>query len=146
MILSGLIQTATAEHQVVTHLTSKRPTSAGSSTSAPDTSNLSELIPTLLSTIEEAAGEPQDIFQAQVCLAWVHYILSETGLAATRLPKTIDETVQSLTGDGQPLSPWTEVCLIKGCYIKGMMIPGKLNMVSYLICHRCGTIPHFSRR
>ncbi|KAL2001981.1 hypothetical protein VTN02DRAFT_896 [Thermoascus thermophilus] len=114
-----LIQTATAEHQVVTHLASKRPTSAGSSTSAPDTSILSELIPTLLSAIEEAAGEPQDIFQAQVCLAWVHYLLSETGLAATRLPNSIDETVQSLTGDGHPLSPWTEVCLIKGCYIKG---------------------------
>ncbi|KAJ9207122.1 hypothetical protein DTO164E3_396 [Paecilomyces variotii] len=113
-----LLQVASAESQVVAYINS-RPSTAATSNSGSASTQLSELIPTLLSVIEEAQGTPQDIFQAQVCLGWVHWVLSEPALAAARLPKDFYATVQTLSGEGEALSPWTEVCLVKGCYIKG---------------------------
>jgi cargo-transport protein YPP1 len=62
---------------------------------------------------------PEDVFQAQTCVAWRHWILSEPGLAASELPKDISAAAQSLTGIGKTTSAWTEICLIKAAYIKG---------------------------
>ncbi|KAJ5099786.1 hypothetical protein N7532_006787 [Penicillium argentinense] len=109
----GVIQTATAETRVVAFL-QQRP--ATDSTTTP---HLPELIPALLTTIENNDGTLQEILQAQVCLGWIHWTLNEPGLAAARLPKDFTATVDTLTADGQTLSPWTEVCLVKGCYLKG---------------------------
>lgn len=70
--------------------------------------------------MEEEGSLPQDVFQAQVCLGWLHWTLSEPALASSRLPKDFDVTLRRLFGDEQVLSPWTEVCIIKGGYMKGM--------------------------
>jgi cargo-transport protein YPP1 len=84
-------------------------------------SNLSELIPKLISVIEEAEGTLQDVFQAQVCLGWVHWTLSEPGLAVGRLPKDLDDsTIAALLEEGKSLTKWTEVCIVKAGYIKSM--------------------------
>jgi hypothetical protein len=83
--------------------------------------SLSDLIPQLLSSIEAEDDFPQDIFQAQVCLGWVHWTLSEPALAALRLPKDLDATMHDLTGDGQGISGWTEVCVIKAGFMKGLV-------------------------
>lgn len=103
---------------MVTYLRQK--TSPGAS-DAP-TPNLPELIPALLTTIENNDGAPQEIVQAQVCLGWVHWALGEPKLAALRLPTNFTTTVNALLHDGKALSAWTEVCLVKGCYIKGSSI------------------------
>ncbi|KAJ5921224.1 hypothetical protein N7466_009550 [Penicillium verhagenii] len=108
-----VIQTATAESRVVAFIHQK------TTTEATATPNLPELIPALLTTIENNDGTPQEILQAQVCLGWVHWTLNEPGLAASRLPKNFAATVDSLFSEGHDLSDWTEVCLVKGCYIKG---------------------------
>ncbi|KAJ5663409.1 hypothetical protein N7507_004140 [Penicillium longicatenatum] len=108
-----VIQTATAETRVVAFIHQKTTTE---STATP---NLPELIPALLTTIENNDGTPQEILQAQVCLGWVHWTLNEPALAAVRLPKDFTATVQALLSEGHELSEWTEVCLVKGCYIKG---------------------------
>lgn len=113
-----MIQTATAESRVIVYLQHK----ASAETTQPSP-NLLELIPALLTTIGNNDGSPQEILQAQVCLGWIHWALNEPALAAVRLPKDFAATVSSLTSDGQALTPWTEVCLVKGCYIKGMQIP-----------------------
>lgn len=60
------------------------------------------------------------MFQAQICLGWVHWALNEPALAAARLPRDFGETLNTLTSSGEELSSWTKVCLVKGCYIKGM--------------------------
>ncbi|KAE8383213.1 hypothetical protein BDV26DRAFT_251897 [Aspergillus bertholletiae] len=112
-----LLEVASAEYQVALH-SPQRPSSAQSS-SASSSSALAELIPHLLSTVERADGPPQDIFQAQVCLGWVHWTLNEPGLAVARLPDDFDETVHKLTGSGEELSPWTKICMAKACYLKG---------------------------
>lgn len=91
--------------------------SAGDSSSSP---NLVELIPALLVTIENNDGSPQELLQAQVCLGWIHWVLNEPALSAARLPKDFAETVESIASGGEQPTPWTEVCLVKGCYIKGM--------------------------
>jgi hypothetical protein len=111
----GVIQTATAESRVVTYLQQK------TSSETASTPNLPELIPALLTTIENNDGTPEEIVQAQVCLGWIHWALSEPALAAGRLPKDFAVTVDELTAGGQTPSAWTEVCLVKGCYIKGII-------------------------
>ncbi|KAF9890955.1 hypothetical protein FE257_005212 [Aspergillus nanangensis] len=106
-----LLEVASAEYQISQNLHT-RPSSATAS-------SLSELIPSLLETIDKAEGSEQDIFQAQICLGWIHWTLNEPGLAAARLPKDFGEAFDSLTSTGEELSCWTKVCLVKGCYIKG---------------------------
>ncbi|KAJ5702396.1 Tetratricopeptide-like helical [Penicillium malachiteum] len=108
-----IIQTATAESRVVAYIQQKTTTE---STSTP---NLPELIPALLTTIENNDGTPQEILQARVCLGWIHWTLNEPALAASRLPQDFTATIDALLNEGQELSSWTEVCLVKGCYIKG---------------------------
>ncbi|KAJ5628674.1 Tetratricopeptide-like helical [Penicillium lividum] len=108
-----VIQTATAESRVVSFIHQKNTTETTA------TPNLPELIPALLTTIENNDGTPQEILQAQVCLGWVHWTLNEPALAAARLPKDFAATVDALLSEGHDLSDWTEVCLVKGCYIKG---------------------------
>ncbi|EAU30508.1 conserved hypothetical protein [Aspergillus terreus NIH2624] len=112
-----LLEVASAEYQIAQHL-QKSPSSARPSSAA--SYSVSELIPSLLSTIDKAEGSHQDVFQAQICLGWVHWALNEPALAAARLPRDFGETLNTLTSSGEELSSWTKVCLVKGCYIKGM--------------------------
>ncbi|KAI9041654.1 putative filamentation protein (Rhf1) [Aspergillus affinis] len=112
---SCLLEVASAEYQIAAE-TQKRSSTARPSSSS--TSSLPELIPSLLSTVERGGESKQDTFQAQVCLGWVHWTLNEPGLAVARLPRDFEETINDLATEG-PLSPWTEVCIVKGCYLKG---------------------------
>ncbi|KAL2865649.1 putative filamentation protein (Rhf1) [Aspergillus lucknowensis] len=112
------LDVASAEYQIITHLhrSSSSPTGRPTSSSS---AGLPELIPSLLSTVDKADGSRQEVFQAQVCLGWVHYTLNEPGLAAARLPKDFEDELNALVAAGDEISPWTKVCLVKGCYIKG---------------------------
>ncbi|KAL4800986.1 hypothetical protein BDV19DRAFT_352505 [Aspergillus venezuelensis] len=111
------LDVARAEHQIITYF--HKSSSAVEPPPSTSSSGLSELIPSLLSTIEKADGTKQEIFQAQVCLGWVHYTLNEPALAAARLPKDFKEELDTLTAEGDELSPWSRACLAKGCFIKG---------------------------
>ncbi|KAL4919431.1 hypothetical protein BDW62DRAFT_199744 [Aspergillus aurantiobrunneus] len=110
------LDVARAEHQIITHF---HRTSSAARPPSSSSSNIPDLIPSLLSTIDKADGSKQEIFQAQICLGWVHYTLNEPGLAAARLPKSFKDEFDNLTAEGDELSPWTKVCFAKGCYIKG---------------------------
>ncbi|KAJ5795102.1 hypothetical protein N7457_001701 [Penicillium paradoxum] len=92
-----LVQTATAESRVIAYLEQK---SSGDSSSLP---NLVELIPALLVTIENNDGSPQELLQAQVCLGWIHWVLDEPALAASRLPRDFAATVDSFASGGSNL-------------------------------------------
>ncbi|OGE57223.1 hypothetical protein PENARI_c002G08433 [Penicillium arizonense] len=105
----------TSESRVILYLQQKFSAEDSSSSS-----NLVELIPALLMTIENSDGSPQELLQAQVCLGWIHWVLNEPALAAARLPASFVETVDSLAGGGGVPTAWTEVCLVKGCYIKAI--------------------------
>ncbi|KAH7074480.1 filamentation protein-like protein [Paraphoma chrysanthemicola] len=111
-----LTHTARSEAQIAAYST-QRPSTAASTAS----NGLSQIIPSLLTTIEDGGeGEPsQDAFQATVCLGWLHYVLDEPGLAVARLPKDFGFVATTLNGTAGSLSPWSRVCLVKGAYLKG---------------------------
>ncbi|KAK2878161.1 hypothetical protein FQN49_001086, partial [Arthroderma sp. PD_2] len=112
-----LIQTVEAESQIVEYC--KKRTSIGSAANEQSANNLRECIPKLQSVLEEEQNTPQDAFQTQVCLAWLFWELSEPDEVTASLPEDFETTVQSLTGSEQSLSPWTEVCIVQGGYLKG---------------------------
>ena len=107
--------TARSEAQVVTYST-RRPSTAASTASAA-TSGLASIIPTLLTAVEDEGDHVQDAFQATICLGWLHYVLDEPGLAIARLPKDFAAVATKL--EGQSMSGWTRVCLVKGAFLKG---------------------------
>ncbi|WEW56601.1 hypothetical protein PRK78_002048 [Emydomyces testavorans] len=110
--------TAQAECQIANYASKRRTTDSASA--AQNKAPVLELIPTLLSLIQDEEGNAtEDVFQAQVCLGWLHWELSEPTLALSCLPKDLGHTVHLLCGNGQNFSPWTEVCIVKGGYMKG---------------------------
>ncbi|KAL1608084.1 hypothetical protein SLS60_003023 [Paraconiothyrium brasiliense] len=108
----GLTKTARAEAQIARYST-QRPSTASSTAS----SGLSTIIPTLLTAIEEEGDHLQDALQATVCLAWLHYVLEEPGLAIARLPRDMAAVATNM----QETSPtnWTRACIVKGAFLKG---------------------------
>jgi hypothetical protein len=91
----------------------------------------------LLAAIDEETTYPEDVFQATVCLGWIHWELREFALAATRMPKDIaayiaDEDEE--TSSTEPTPTWVHVCAMKGAYIKGMIsFPEHANTETLLI-------------
>ena len=113
----GLIQTATAEHEVARYaaqaVTSKKLTAPSNSI------GLGGLIQSLLSTIASEPKSSEDVFQTQTCLAWLHWSLSEPDVAITTFPKDPAMVLRDMAGGGQTTSQWSEICLIKAAYIMG---------------------------
>jgi hypothetical protein len=86
-------------------------------------SGLAKLVEPLLAAIEEETTYPEDVFQATVCLGWIHWELQDFSLAATQMPKDIaayiDEDDEESRTDSIP--SWVHVCAVKGAYIKGTL-------------------------
>lgn len=112
-----LTLTARSEASVAAYSTQRPSTAASTSTSG-----LSQLIPPLLTAIEEEvnnSNRTQDAFQAAVCLGWLHYVLEEPGLAVARLPKDFGADVAMFANSEGSFSGWSRVCAVKGSYLKG---------------------------
>src|SRR4051812_22090033 len=100
MTPKGLLQTAAAEHKVANY--AARPTTPRNTASpASNSESIAELIPLLLSTVNSEAVLTEDGFQAQTCLGWIHWVLSEPGLTVSTLPKEISSTVKDLISNGK---------------------------------------------
>jgi hypothetical protein len=111
----GLTLTARSEAQVVAHNTQRPSTAASTASTA--TSGLATIIPSLLTAVEDEGDHVQDAFQATICLGWLHYVLDEPGLAIARLPKDFAAVATKL--EGQSMTGWTQVCVVKGAFLKG---------------------------
>ncbi|KAF1972267.1 filamentation protein-like protein [Bimuria novae-zelandiae CBS 107.79] len=107
-----LTKTARSEVQIAKY-SIQRPSTASSTAS----SGLSNIVPALLTAIEEEGDHVQDAFQATVCLAWLHYVLEEPGLALARLPNDL-AAVATKMQEAAPTS-WTRTCIVKGSFLKG---------------------------
>lgn len=110
----GLTLTARSETQIAT-FTVQRPSTTASTAST----GLSQIIPTLLTAIDEEEDHVQDAFQATVCLGWLHYVIEEPGLAVGRLPKDFGTVARKMSDKDGTLSGWTRVCICKGAFLKG---------------------------
>lgn len=116
---ADLIETATAELQVVAHIRREKFASKKGIVASPD-SDLAALIPKLSSIVDKAQDSQQhEALQAQVCVAWIHWFLTESRQASASLPKNFAAMLDRF-GENTALSPWITVCLVKGCYIRGM--------------------------
>ena len=113
---TALVLTARSEAQVATYAPHERPPTAPSESTR---SHLSGLIPPLLQAIAEEEGYPEDKFQANACLGWLHWVLREPCLAATRLPKDIGAALLNFGATGTHSPGWIQVCGVKAAYIKG---------------------------
>ncbi|EEY16492.1 conserved hypothetical protein [Verticillium alfalfae VaMs.102] len=98
--------------------TASRPQTARPQTAAAPASDIdtAEQISKLLETIENDDLHPEDKFQAQVAVGWVHWTSKEYRLAATRLPSTLDQ--QNIQDPDNKVSEWTSVCSLKAAYLK----------------------------
>ncbi|KFX93542.1 hypothetical protein O988_06762 [Pseudogymnoascus sp. VKM F-3808] len=88
----------------------------------PEITSLVQYVPPLIGAIDEEHNHPEDVFQAQVALGWVHWVLSEPELAALRLPKNIEGDFSLLDGTSKQSSGWTRTCALKAIYIKGVAL------------------------
>lgn len=109
----GLIQTATAEHRAATSVESRRP---GGPTKGPN-SDLPDFIPSLLSSINSDTYS-SDGYEAQACLAWIHWLLEEPGLAISRAPTGSPPSAEPGRQSETSSSEWTKICGVRSAYIK----------------------------
>ncbi|KAI0460660.1 hypothetical protein F5B21DRAFT_452679 [Xylaria acuta] len=93
--------------------TNSRPTTAVSTADL----DAARLLPKLLDVIDTERTYPQDRFQAQVCLGWVHWTVGEYDNVLARLPTDQEQELLPLNQpDG--VSEWTRVCALKATYLK----------------------------
>ncbi|KAL5351969.1 hypothetical protein ACLOAV_003832 [Pseudogymnoascus australis] len=97
----------------------KRQPSTGTN---PEITSLVQYVPPLIGAIDEEHNHPEDVFQAQVALGWVHWALGEPELAALRLPKNIEGDFSLLDGTSKQSTGWTRTCALKAIYIKGVAL------------------------
>ncbi|KAI4222462.1 MAG: hypothetical protein L6R36_006126 [Xanthoria steineri] len=105
--------TAETESHIATTASTRR------SPASSESSSLSKLAPGLLSASQPATDDPEDAFQARVCLGWLHWTLNEPVLALQRLPADIAEAYHDLGRAGKTTSAWTTICAMKGALIQG---------------------------
>ncbi|KAL9028806.1 MAG: hypothetical protein Q9196_002877 [Gyalolechia fulgens] len=80
---------------------------------------LSQIVPPLQSAFQEATSYPEDVFQARICLAWLHWTLNEPELALQTLPKDVFTAYSDLGRGEGSISGWSSICAIKGAFIRG---------------------------
>ncbi len=78
-----------------------------------------ERIPVLLTALKYGNPTAEDTFQAEVCLAWLHWTINEPTLALSRLPPDVAHAQDRLMQTEKTLSGWTHVCIVKGGYLRG---------------------------
>ncbi|KAF6241791.1 hypothetical protein HO173_000503 [Letharia columbiana] len=109
-----LILTAQTERRIAE--VSGRPITSSSATA------LSQLIPPLQAATEKEKAFNEDAFQAQICLGWIHSTVGDPTLALSILPPTFDRVSDRLSRDGGITARWTQVCIIKGAYLRGLSL------------------------
>lgn len=110
----GLHDTVATEYVLGTQL-SGRP-SASSSLPLFD---YGERITAVLTAIKYGNPTAEDTFQAEVCLAWLHWTIDEPELALSRLPIDLAHTQNRLMQTEKTVSGWTHICIVKGGYLQG---------------------------
>ena len=114
----GLTLTAETEY-AITRASHGISASDRPSTAAPPKVDLEvpEQLAKLLAAIEEGDISPEERFQAQVCMGWLHWIVKEYGQAGSRLPENFDQEYPQFE-DYSAITEWTKVCALKSTYLK----------------------------
>ncbi|KAI3336875.1 hypothetical protein HD806DRAFT_475056 [Xylariaceae sp. AK1471] len=128
---SCITTTVEAEYAVVK--ASQRQTTNSRPTTTVSTADLdtARLLPKLLEAIDTERTHPEDRFQAQVCLGWVHWTVGEYDIASTRLPTDQEKELLPLDRP-DAVSEWTRVCVLKATYLKAYCLSQKNRTVEAL--------------
>lgn len=70
-----------------------------------------------MSNIDADHTNKEDVYQAQTCVGWLHWVVAEYSLAVGRLPKGLGERNAAIGGVNS-VSEWTSVCVLKAAYIR----------------------------
>ncbi|KAI0202748.1 hypothetical protein F4808DRAFT_458466 [Astrocystis sublimbata] len=111
--------TAVAETEYAVIKASQKQTASSTPTTAVPAADLDtdRLLPKLLEVIGTETTYPQDRFQAQVCLGWVHWTIGDYDSVPARLPTDQEQENLPLEQAGG-VSEWTRVCALKAAYLK----------------------------
>ncbi|KAK4232029.1 hypothetical protein QBC38DRAFT_406003 [Podospora fimiseda] len=112
-----LAQTAATEHSI-TKASVKQPSTAEATDAAASSLEAATHLPTLLTLIETETLHPEDLYQARVCVGWLHWVLREYSLALERLPRTFEAEYPDHADEAHNLSEWTKVCALKAAYLR----------------------------
>ncbi|KAI1426066.1 hypothetical protein F5Y12DRAFT_713512 [Xylaria sp. FL1777] len=128
--------TAAAEAEYAISKASQEQTANSKPTTAADL-DAGRLLPKLLEVIDTERTYPQDRFQAQVCLGWLHWTVGEHDQAAARLPSEQEKELLPLNqSDG--VSEWTRICALKATYLKADCLSRNNKTVEALDVFRSG--------
>lgn len=95
----------------------------------------------LQAAIEEEKHNPEERFQAQICVGWLHWVVGDYGLALERLPQ-VDEATGLEPAD---LScEWTHVCALKSSYLRANCLMRDAQRTEALVALRLA-VPALSR-
>lgn len=72
-------------------------------------------IPNLENAIDAESHNKQDVFQARVCVGWLHWVVADYGQALNSLPDSLDSIGLE---NRDSLTEWTSVCAMKSSYLK----------------------------
>jgi tetratricopeptide (TPR) repeat protein len=104
--ITQVTKAATAQSSGATH----RPPTVEAS----EQSELSSKVPKLVEAIENEQARPEDRFQAQVAVGWLHWVFAEYTQALARLPKPDDSDFDPASASTQ----WTKVAALKATYLR----------------------------
>ncbi|KAK7534322.1 filamentation protein-like protein [Phyllosticta citribraziliensis] len=114
-----LYTTARAEAHVAAHYKAQYAPPPSPTAATPPPPDLRTLIDPLAAALGAETTHKQDVFAAAVCLAWIHSVLDEPDLTLSRLPANFEDKIAELNTGDESLTGWTQVCIIKGAYLKG---------------------------
>lgn len=109
----GLALTAETEC-AISNLTSSGRQSISATAKDLDVINV---VPKLLSSIDDDRTNKEDVYQAQTCVGWLHWVVAEYKQAVSRLPKGLGEK-NAATGEINSVSEWTSICVLKAAYLR----------------------------
>lgn len=114
-----LYTTARAEAHVAAHYRAQYAPPPSPTAATPPPPDLRTLIDPLAAALGADTTHKQDAFAAAVCLAWIHSVLNEPDRTLSRLPANFQDKIAELNTGDESLTGWTQVCIIKGAYLKG---------------------------
>lgn len=108
----------------------------------PDVDVASQL-PKLLQSIDDEISHPDDRFQAQVCVGWLHWVLGEYDLCAAHLPD-IPQLEDGQINPADKSAEWSSVCALKAAYLKANCLARGSELKQALAAFRSG-LPSLGR-
>ncbi|KAH7170224.1 hypothetical protein EDB81DRAFT_774774 [Dactylonectria macrodidyma] len=99
--------------------------------------DVADQLPKLVQAIDDEISHPDDRFQAQVCVGWLHWVLGEYDLCAAQLPD-IPTLEDGQINPADKSAEWSTVCTLKAAYLKANCLTRGAELKQALAAFRSG--------